>query len=99
MIDAVSIKEGEEGGNTSMSTATYQQDFASQDFTSKEELHTGRMCEATRAVKDTLSKVGSESMEGIKRAVECTRRHQTLALLVLGLGAGLMVGWILYQRK
>jgi len=97
MIDAVSIKEGEgipEGGNASMTSGT-NQDFAP----TKEESHTGRLCEATRAVKDTLSTVGNQSMEGIKMAVECTRRHQTLTLLVLGLGAGLMVGWILYQRK
>src|SRR5688572_20113334 len=98
MIDAVSIKEGEgipEGGNASTTSGTNHPDFAP----TKEELHPGRLCEATRAVKDTLSTVGNQSMEGIKMAVECTRRHQTLTLLVLGLGAGLMVGWILYQRK
>jgi hypothetical protein len=85
MIDAASIKEGE--GIPEGGNAS-----------TKEELHTV-MCEATKAVKDTLNKVGSQGLEGIKSAVECTRRHQTLALLVLGLGAGLMVGWILYQRK
>ena len=97
MIDAVSIKEGEgipEGGNASTTKETNPQDFAPM----KEEL-TGRINEAPRAVKDTLSTAGNQGLEGIKMAVECTRRHQTLTLLVLGLGAGLMVGWILYQRK
>ena len=98
MIDAVSIKEGEgipEPGKPFKSAETGDRNFPSESQGSSTE----RVAEATRAVKETMGEVCCESWEGIKKAFNYTR-HQPVTLVMLGIGAGLIVGcWILYRRK
>jgi len=98
MIDAVSIKEGEgtpEAGKTFKSPETGNQNY----FSDQQDSSTGRVAEATRAVTETMSEVCCETWGGVKKAFNYTR-SQPVALVALGVGAGLIVGcWILYRRK